>query len=151
MTIDTKEIFGPVNPADIHIVQKSWGHERWCVNTPLYCGKELFFFNGRSCSFHYHRIKDETFLVTQGGIQIRWVRPVGKSYEWWRDEELLAKEKLRVLYYSSHVRLLSVGDVFRVPVGMIHQMTGVGDSKLIEFSTHHEDSDSYRLIFGEPG
>ncbi len=170
MTLKVEDVSGPVSPQDVQVVHKPWGYERWCINSPLYCGKELFFFNGRSCSFHYHRVKDETFLVASGLIRIRWIMPtvslkflkwfasadpsVQLVTHWWMDDSILKQPQVmgatpeEVLYRSSALRTLSPGDIFHVPVGMIHQMTGLGDSKMIEFSTHHEDSDSYRLIPG---
>lgn len=152
--MNVEDISGPVPTDQIRIIHKGWGYERVVVNSPLYCGKELYFFSGRSCSFHYHRLKDETFLVKSGLIRIRWITPVGRTAPWWQDERVLQQSEVTdrtpqdILYQASAIRTLSPGDVFHVPVGMIHQMTGLGDSSLMEFSTHHEDSDSYRLLPG---
>ena len=44
-------------------VPKGWGYEHWIVNKEDYCGKLLFFKKGKRCSWHYHKLKDETFHV----------------------------------------------------------------------------------------
>ena len=41
-------------------------------------------------------------------------------------------------------RVLEKGDVQILDSGMKHRFTPLEDSKIIEFSTHHEDSDTYR-------
>ena len=53
---------------EIKHVPKGWGHEKWIVNTEEYCGKLLFFNEGKRCSWHYHKVKDETFYLQSGRI-----------------------------------------------------------------------------------
>lgn len=48
-----------------NIHHKGWGFENWIVNKPEYCGKLLYFREGKMCSWHYHKLKDETFLLDQ--------------------------------------------------------------------------------------
>ena len=52
----------------IELHPKGWGHEKWIVNTDEYCGKLLFFNEGKRCSWHYHKVKDETFYLQSGRI-----------------------------------------------------------------------------------
>ena len=59
---------------DIKIVPKGWGFEKWIVNTELYCGKLLHFNMGKRCSWHYHKIKDETFYVQSGELLLMYVK-----------------------------------------------------------------------------
>ena len=47
----------------LHVVPKGWGFEKWIVNNEKYCGKLLYFIKDRKCSWHYHKIKDETFYI----------------------------------------------------------------------------------------
>ena len=54
----------------IEIHPKGWGHEKWIVNEEKYCGKLLFFKAGKRCSWHYHKIKDETFYVQSGELMV---------------------------------------------------------------------------------
>ena len=56
----------------IEIHPKGWGYEKWIVNNDLYCGKVLFFERGKKCSWHYHKVKDETFYVQSGEILLRY-------------------------------------------------------------------------------
>lgn len=97
-------------------VKKVWGEELWIVNSK-YCGKLLFLKKGFRCSLHYHKKKDETFYIISGEV---WIE-VGKT-EW----------------------LMKPGDVQHIPPNTLHRFTGITDAEIIEFSTHHLDSDSYR-------
>ena len=56
----------------IEIHSKGWGYEKWIVNNDLYCGKILFFERGKKCSWHYHKVNDETFYVQSGEILLRY-------------------------------------------------------------------------------
>ena len=111
-------------------VPKGWGYEDWIVNKKEYCGKLLFFKKGKRCSWHYHKLKDETFYVHKGELEVRFG---------WGDE----KSSL-----NTTVKVLKAGDTFHVPVGMRHQMTGLTDVEMFEFSTQHFDEDSIRIEKG---
>lgn len=108
-----------------HYVPKGWGYERWIYNEG-YCGKILFFNKGKQCSLHYHAIKDEVLYLQSG--------------------------KITVIYRSDAVDRtvdLEPGDAFHVYPGLVHRMIAHEDSYIIEFSTHHEDSDSHRIEKGD--
>ena len=49
---------------------KGWGYELWIVNNKNYCGKILHFNKDKKCSWHYHKLKHETFYVQQGTIEL---------------------------------------------------------------------------------
>ena len=51
-------------------VDKGWGWERWVVNCEEYCGKLLFFQQGKRCSWHFHKLKDEVFYLQSGRMMI---------------------------------------------------------------------------------
>ena len=114
----------------LHIVPKGWGFEKWIVNNEKYCGKILYIVKDRKCSWHYHKIKDETFYVQSGKI---------------------------ILYHSTIDRgpekankvILGPGDHFHIPIELIHQMYALEDTQLFEFSTQHFDEDSYKLEKGD--
>ena len=108
-------------------VPKKWGYEDWIVNKKEYCGKLLFFKKGKRCSWHYHKLKDETFYVHSGELEVR--------YGWSDDKSDL----------NTEVKLLKAGDTFYVTVGMRHQMTGLTDVEMFEVSTQHFDEDSIRI------
>jgi mannose-6-phosphate isomerase-like protein (cupin superfamily) len=114
---------------NLKIVPKGWGFEKWIVNNEKYCGKVLYIVKDKKCSWHYHKIKDETFYVQSGKI---------------------------VLYYGfEHDKtkasgiILEKGDTFHIPVGLVHQMYALQDTELFEFSTQHFDEDSYRIEKGD--
>lgn len=109
-------------------VPKNWGYEKWIWNDSSYCGKLLFIAKDRQCSWHYHKLKKETFYVQQGELLV---------YYGWGD-----------IRTDNHV-LLKQGDVFHVPTGLRHQMRGLTDAYFFEFSTEHFDDDSIRLIKGD--
>ena len=121
-------------------VSKLWGHERWFENNEKYCGKLLFFVKGKNCSAHYHRDKTETFLCTSGRIEIRFSDNIKEL------EERFAKYGVEKILDFMEKEILEPGDTFFVPPGRVHMMIGLLDSELIEVSTHHEESDSYRLF-----
>ena len=56
----------------LHVVPKGWGFEKWIVNNEKYCGKILYFVKDRKCSFHYHKLKTETFYIQSGKIILRY-------------------------------------------------------------------------------
>ncbi|MHC5011829.1 MAG: cupin domain-containing protein [Planctomycetota bacterium] len=102
---------------EIQRVPKVWGEEHWIVNRE-YCGKKLVLKKGYRCSLHYHKVKDEVFYLISGRVLIE----VG-------EEE----------------RVLEKGDHQHIPPGTVHRFWGLEDSEIVEFSTHHDDADSYRL------
>ena len=55
---------------DIKLVHKGWGFEKWITNSEKYCGKLLYFVKDKGCSYHYHKIKTETFYLQSGAIKL---------------------------------------------------------------------------------
>ena len=109
--------------------KKGWGYELWLHNDEKYCGKLLFFEKGKGCSFHYHKVKSETFYLQSGMIMLKY------SYS---DEVDDAAEVI-----------LTPGDTFEVPIHLRHRMFALKDSELFEFSTQHFEDDSYRIVKGD--
>ena len=103
-------------------VDKDWGYEEWIVNNELYCFKKLFVKKGYRCSIHWHKNKDETFYIQDGIIKL----------------EVFGKDPI----------ILPKGSTYRLFSNTPHRFTGIEDSMMYEVSTHHEDSDSYRVIKG---
>ena len=99
-------------------VEKTWGEEIWMANTKLYCGKQLILLKGKRCSLHYHKLKDETFYIFRGKILME-----------------VDKEE-RVMYPESAVL---------IKPHTKHRFSGLENTIIIEISTHHEESDSYRV------
>jgi len=109
-------------------VTKGWGEEVWIVNNNEYCGKILKFNSGARFSMHYHINKEETFFVSKGKLSLKSINL--------ENAEEFTKE-------------INAGDVVDIPRFAPHQLTALEDSEIIEFSTHHEDSDSYRIAKGD--
>lgn len=99
------------------------------MNNDLYCGKLLSFDKGKCCSWHFHVIKDEVLLLHSGSLKVLYSD---------QDDISQAEEVI-----------LKPGDAFHVPTGLRHRMVALDQSKVYEFSTHHEDSDSHRLEKGD--
>lgn len=117
------------NFSEIKFVPKGWGYEKWIVNKKEYCGKILWFMKGKKCSWHYHKLKDEVFYIQSGKLEV--------TYGY--DEDIRKAEKV----------ILEPGDNFYVKTGLIHQMKGLEDTEMFEFSTQHFDEDSIRVEKGD--
>ena len=100
-------------------VEKVWGRELWITNSSLYCGKILLLDKDAWCSLHYHKKKDETFYILSGKV----------GFE--------CEDKADII--------LVPGDTIHIPPNTKHRFSGIEESQIIEFSTHHSDKDSYRL------
>lgn len=109
------------------IVPKTWGYEKWIWNE-VYCGKLLVFNKDKRCSFHYHLVKDEVLYLQSGKILMKYAE---------HDDLETADEVM-----------LEPGAAFHVYPGLRHQMIAFEDSVIFEMSTHHEDSDSIRVVLG---
>jgi quercetin dioxygenase-like cupin family protein len=109
-------------------VPKGWGEELIIENNELYCGKLLIFKKGCKFSMHYHMIKDETWYVDKGTFLYRWI-----------DTETADVVE----------QTLKPGDIVRQLPGQPHQLEALEDGVVFEVSTHHLDSDSYRVFKGD--
>lgn len=105
-------------------VEKTWGYEEIICNDSEYCGKLLRISKGRNGSMHYHLNKKETWYILTGKIKL----------------ESIDKENTARLEWT-----LVPGDVVTLNKGVIHKITGYEDSIIVEISTLHEDSDTYRV------
>lgn len=110
-------------------VDKPWGYELVWAETARYVGKVLHIKAGQCLSRQYHRVKEETFMVQQGEMDLE-IGPVG----------------------SMETRRMKAGDVFHVVPGTVHRMVGVGDVDVVEVSTPELD-DVIRLedVYGREG
>lgn len=112
------------------VVEKSWGSEKWIVNKD-YCGKLMVVNPQQWCSRHAHQDKAESFFCVKGVLHVQYCEGCTTKEEF--------DAKCRTI-------LLEEGDSFDIERGVYHRFTAVGNSAVfIEFSTHHEDSDTYRL------
>lgn len=112
-----KNFFVIKNISECKKIDKFWGNELVVENNSKYCCKLLNLKKGYKCSFHFHKIKDETFFVLKGDIIL-----------------ILDKVKLN----------LKNGQYIRVLPYTKHSFIGLRDSQILEISTHHLENDSYR-------
>ena len=112
--------------AQIHL--KGWGDELWLANTSQYCGKLLRFNKGAQFSTHFHGNKDETFYIVRGSIKFTHINP-----------QTAAEASC----------FLSAGDVVDIPRLCSHRVEALDEALIFEISTHHEESDSYRVKPGD--
>lgn len=109
------------------VVKKGWGREEILVNHE-YCAKYLHFNKGAKFSNHYHRSKRETFIVLSGSLIVRGTDLTnGSTFE---------------------IPAIT-GFIIEIPRFALHQIEALEDSVILEISTHHEDSDSYRVAPGD--
>jgi mannose-6-phosphate isomerase len=97
-------------------VDKPWGHELVWAETERYVGKILHIKAGHKLSRQYHKVKDETFLVQKGAMDLE----VGTG----SDAKTLRMEP---------------GATFHCPPGTVHRMVAVTDVDVLEVSTPELD------------
>ena len=119
--------------SDLEILQaevhpKGWGAEVWIINNDKYCGKLLKFNQGATFSDHYHKKKDETWYVLYGRLELRY-------YNLANADRIITE--------------LKPGSVVHIPPSTPHQLVALEPSAIIEVSTTHEESDSYRIGKGD--
>ena len=108
-------------------VDKDWGSEIWFANNEQhnYCGKILEIKKGKNTSMHFHVDKHEMFYILEGTLRVDWI-------------DTKTAEK--------NTTFVKQGNCMEVEQGTPHSLIASTDSvKLIEASTFHRDSDSYRI------
>ena len=80
--------------------------EYWIVNDTdnAYCGKFLFLFENQRCPLHYHNMKDETFYIARGTVEME---------------------------VDGEIRMLKAGDVFKMAPRMNHTFAARGGPALV--------------------
>jgi mannose-6-phosphate isomerase-like protein (cupin superfamily) len=109
--------------------EKAWGYELWIVNHDAYCGKLLVFNKDKKFSMHYHMIKEESWYVTKGEFEYRWINTETAE---------------------TKVTWLEEGDIVDLKRGQPHQLIALTEGATIfEVSTKHYEEDSYRVVKGD--
>ena len=120
--------FVDINTIFPTIVKKDWGYEFWIHNEKS-CYKILVLNHGWECSLHYHQLKCEVFTVLQGSMYLE----LGSYNEYGN-------------YVKSEDREMMVGDSVHVHNRTVHRFRAINElCVVLETSTHHDDSDTYRL------
>jgi len=97
-------------------VEKVWGKEKWIWNED-YCGKKLILNRGYHCSLHCHKKKDEVFYLIRGKI---------------------------LMEVDDKKWIMKPEDSVHIQPNTWHRFTGLTNAQIIEFSSHHDEKDSYR-------
>lgn len=105
---------------EIH--EKTWGKEIWIHNSNQYCGKILEFKANHYSSSHFHLLKTETWFILSGHLTLEYTDNGNR-----KEKTLLPNEIVHII------------------PGTIHKITAIEDSKIIEVSTQHMESDSVRI------
>ncbi len=107
-------------------IEKLWGYEIILVNNDKYCSKLLVIEPSFRCSLHKHILKTETFFVVEGVVMLEVIMPD-----------------------NNHAMFTLIpGDNYHLDPGVYHRFwTPSKDhsSIILEISTPHIDSDSYRM------
>lgn len=109
--------------------KRGWGTEYWIENIPDYCGKLLVIDPNKRCSLHFHMNKLETMYLESGNATILFIDPyTGEEY----------------------VVDMVAGDSIKIPRGQVHQIIASKyGCEIFEFSTMHDENDSYRVKKGD--
>ncbi len=98
-------------------VEKPWGYELIWAKTNDYVGKILHIKKGHQLSLQYHRVKEETILISAGKMLFVIEDERGQMQE---------------------IELLP-GEAHHVAVGRKHRMIAIEDCDVFEVSTNHLD------------
>ena len=98
-------------------VEKPWGYELIWAKTERYVGKVLHIDAGHALSLQYHRVKEETLRVSSGRMKLEVEEPGGPR----REIEM------------------KPGDTQHIAPGVIHRMTALETTEVIEVSTPELD------------
>jgi len=107
-------------------VNKLWGIEIWIANCEEYCGKFLNLRAGYISSYHYHRIKKETFYCLDGKV-------------------LLTVEGVTFILFADD-------EPVTIHPGQKHSFESISPlATLLEISTTHSDEDVVRVVDSHRG
>lgn len=128
ITANTYTMETPMNGNET--VVKGWGKETIFADTDMYCGKFLEFKTaGNKFSMHFHKEKDETWVVLSGSFLLR----------------VIDTKTAQVVD-----KVMRPGDRWRNPPMMPHQLEALEDnSVIIEVSTEDHSEDNYRVLPGD--
>ncbi|MAG50566.1 hypothetical protein CL621_02915 [archaeon] len=103
---------------NIKTIPKKWGEEQLIVNNKKYCGKKMLIKKDHYSSYHMHKIKEETFYILDG--------------------------KLEIIHKGKYSKLGKERTIHIKP-GEYHSFRALHDTIFFEFSTQHLNKDNYRL------
>ena len=107
---------GVAKVAEVSRIEKPWGYELHWAKTENYIGKVIHVNAGQALSLQYHNRKEETLLLWSGRLKF----------------ELREGENIRIWE-------MTPGEQVHVRPKMVHRMTAIEDSDIIEVSTTELD------------
>lgn len=114
LEVEYKPRTGPNFCAPVDLGTRPWGTETLlCHVKEKYMMKRLFVKKGSKGGLQYHRFKDEAGILLSGKMIIRFENEEGKIVE----------------------KIVSSGDVFHFPPGVVHQEEALEDCIVIECGT----------------
>jgi D-lyxose ketol-isomerase len=128
---------------------KSWGFEYWFENNKQYCGKILQVRGDEWSSygaFHYHKIKDETFMVVSGTLLLDILDLEGVIKGYLPHNQICVSVGLEQYSPSVYRFYLKPFEYMRLKPGVLHRFSALGyEAMFTETSTTHMEEDSYRI------
>ena len=117
----------PKKHTNTKVNSKGWGIEKVVHNNSNYCVKLLEVNEGKECSLHYHRRKEESFLVLEGSLEI--------CFEQDGQREIVVLEK---------------GESVDIPEYLPHKFKALKASRILEASNQDlEEDDLVRVRDGD--
>ena len=105
----------------IKTVSKYWGTMSTLFEGCDYTVKRIFMRSGEQSSLEYHCKKKESYYIESGRLRVG----------------------IRIGRAKNHSVILHQGDVFHIPVGLMHMRIAEQDCIIIEVSTKDDDGDSH--------
>ena len=117
----------PVKQQNQTVNAKGWGQETIVHNNENYCVKLLNLQQGGQCSLHFHKKKEESFLVLEGHVEVE-------------------------LFYDLERKYVDLrrGESIDIPPFMAHRFRAIENSRLLEASNQDlEEADLIRIESGD--
>lgn len=101
-----------------------WGHELWIENNSKYCCKLLVLNKGFESSWHYHKRKDETFVILEGQVSLIYANGLDTP---------------------SQAVVLEKGEKFRLEPGVVHTFKSLAQKSIVMEISTTDDDDNIKL------
>lgn len=108
-------------------VEKYWGDMKTLFEGEDYTVKRIHMKKGTQSSLEYHVKKKESYYIERGSLKVG--LRIGRA----KNTSLILKE----------------GDIFHIPVGLMHMRIAEEDVVIIEVSTKDDDGDSHLVEDGQ--
>lgn len=127
MIDEIPKVFGPVQ-GNIKVIEKKWGKEFILPDQDGYTTKFMSVQPGGTCSVHFHKFKNETFVLLKGQLLATYFTQEGEKVE------VLLSNPLDSLVLPN-----CTPHTFKIPLDQ------EGETWFLESSTVDHPKDSYRL------